>query len=65
MQVKTYPIPAPLLQALVNYLRKKPWEEANNFLVEIQRIADVIDNPGPLPPSMNNGSDNESVPVRK
>jgi hypothetical protein len=41
--MKTYPIPQPLLQVIVNYLQTKPWAEVNGILAEIQQIAATID----------------------
>lgn len=30
-------VPLPVMQALAQYLQKRPWEEANEFLVELSR----------------------------
>jgi hypothetical protein len=43
--MKTYPIPAPLLQEIANYLQRQPWLEVNNFLAAIQKIVIEIDQP--------------------
>lgn len=32
-------LPISLVQSFVNYLTKRPWEEANPFLAEIQKYA--------------------------
>lgn len=34
---KNYPISAPVLQAIVDYLQTKPWGEVNALLVAIQQ----------------------------
>ena len=41
--MKTYPIPGPLLQSIVNYLETKPWIEVNQMLIAVGQIAREID----------------------
>jgi hypothetical protein len=43
--MKTYPIPAPLLQEIVAFLRLQPWLQVNNMLVGINSIVTAIDQP--------------------
>lgn len=53
-EARTYPIPAQLLQDLVNYLQTKPWQESNGFLVAFQQIARSVDfPPGALPATVD------------
>jgi hypothetical protein len=60
--MKTYPIPGPLLQAIVNYLQKRPWEEVNEMLVQISQIGREVDNPSPPPSLPSNGKGEELRP---
>ncbi len=64
MNPRTYPIPAPLLQTIINYLQMRPWQEVNQMLAEIHRIATMVDTPGPLPPNevpKANGKGDEAI----
>jgi hypothetical protein len=53
---KAYPIPAQLLQAIVNYLQLQPWKDVNGLLQEISGIARVVDE---MPQPKENGKDAE------
>jgi hypothetical protein len=45
--VKTYSIPADLLQAVANYLMGRPWAEVNQMIVRLQQEAKPIEQPQP------------------
>jgi hypothetical protein len=47
--MRTYPLSQQLLQALVSYLQTRPWIEVNAMLLEIRRVVEATDAPGPLP----------------
>jgi hypothetical protein len=51
--MKTYPFAGPFVQALINYLQKRPWDEANPFLMEISKIAAEVDQPQIQMPKVN------------
>jgi hypothetical protein len=55
--MKTYPIPAPLLQELGKYLQERPWREVNGFLQALGKIATEVD----FPLQKSNGEDQPSV----
>jgi hypothetical protein len=43
--MKTYPIPGPLLQDIVNYLEGQPWRQVTHLLAAIREIAVATDQP--------------------
>jgi hypothetical protein len=53
--MKTYPIPGPLLQVVVNYLQRQPWGEVDEILKAIGEIARSVDFPVPK----TNGSEDK------
>ena len=40
---KIYPVPARVLVPIANYLKKRPWEETNEFIYALLRICQPID----------------------
>jgi hypothetical protein len=48
--MKTYPIPDPLLQEIVVYLRRQPWQDVNNILAGINNVL-VADQQASVPKS--------------
>jgi hypothetical protein len=54
--MKTYPIPAPLLQVIVNFLQKQPWIEVNDILGGVNAVVLQTDQPQ-APLSKPNGGD--------
>jgi hypothetical protein len=63
MNEKTYPFPAQLAVAIVNYLQQQPWGEVNELMYRIQCVCRPIDEAEaraggdaqlpPLPPGPN------------
>ncbi len=37
--MKTYPVPADLLQAVLDYFATRPWREVNGFMVAFEKVA--------------------------
>ena len=53
--MKTYPIPGPLMQDIVNYLELQPWRQVNNLLAAIRDVAVATD--APQLPKVNGGDE--------
>jgi hypothetical protein len=56
--MKTYSIPADLLQKIVDHFQQQPWIVANNILAGINSVVTAVDIP-PLPKT--NGGDETDV----
>jgi len=53
--MKTYPVPLPLLQAIISFLQRQPWADVNEMLAGIHRTIQETDQPTTFAPHINGG----------